>query len=199
MGGVKKFEEIRGLLDSRESKNKLEGMKRLMAMISLGRDASALFPDVVKNVVCESLEVKKLVYAFLVQYAEVKPEMALLSINTFQKDLSDKNQLIRCLALRVMSSIRVHVIVQLVVLAIRKCIKDSSPYVRKAAAHAIPKVYSLDRDQEENLIDIIKQLLADSSTMVLGSAVAAWAEVCPNRWDLIHPHFRKLCRLCADC
>jgi len=57
-------------------------------MISLGRDASALFPEVVKNVVCESLEVKKLVYAFLVQYAEVKPEMALLSINTFQKDLS---------------------------------------------------------------------------------------------------------------
>ena len=34
--------------------------------------------------------------------------------------LQDKNQLIRCLALRVMSSIRVHVIVQLVVLAIRK-------------------------------------------------------------------------------
>ena len=30
--GVKKFEEIRGLLDSRESKNKLEGMKRLMAV-----------------------------------------------------------------------------------------------------------------------------------------------------------------------
>ena len=57
-------------------------------MISLGRDASALFPEVVKNVVCESLEVKKLVYAFLVQSAEVKPEMALLSINTFQKDLS---------------------------------------------------------------------------------------------------------------
>ena len=119
--GVKKFEEIRSLLDNRDSKQKLEGMKRLMAvipisldpdhvpvhtgsqgcrltagcgmwwcrqMISLGRDASALFPEVVKNVVCESLEVKKLVYAFLVQYAEVKPEMALLSINTFQKDLS---------------------------------------------------------------------------------------------------------------
>ena len=38
--------------------------------------------------------------------------------------LQDKNQLIRCLALRVMSSIRVHVIVQLVVLAIRKVPKS---------------------------------------------------------------------------
>lgn len=36
--GVKKYEEIRPLLDSREKKDKLEGMKRLMAMISIGRD-----------------------------------------------------------------------------------------------------------------------------------------------------------------
>ncbi|KAJ1474955.1 hypothetical protein T484DRAFT_1830276 [Baffinella frigidus] len=74
--GVKKYEEIRHLLDSREKKDKMEGMKRLMAMISIGRDASNFFPDVVKNVVSDSLE-------------------ALLTINTFQKDLSDTNQLIR--------------------------------------------------------------------------------------------------------
>ncbi len=29
-----------------------------------------------------------------------------------------------------------------------QCVNDSSAYVRKAAAHAIPKVYSLDRDQQ---------------------------------------------------
>ncbi len=34
--GVKKYEEIRVLLDSREKKDKLEGMKRLIAMISIG-------------------------------------------------------------------------------------------------------------------------------------------------------------------
>jgi len=44
------------------------------------------------------------------------------------------------LALRVMSSIRVNVIVPVVILAVRKCAVDASPYVRKAAAHAIPKV-----------------------------------------------------------
>lgn len=41
---VKKYEEIRKLLDSREKKDKLEGMKRLLAMISIGRDASDFFP-----------------------------------------------------------------------------------------------------------------------------------------------------------
>jgi AP-3 complex subunit beta len=34
--------------------------------------------------------------------------------------------------------------------------------------------------------------------MVVGSAVAAFVEVCPNRFDLIHPHFRKICHLLAD-
>jgi hypothetical protein len=34
--------------------------------------------------------VKNLVYIFLVRYAERKPDEALLSINTFQKDLSDQ-------------------------------------------------------------------------------------------------------------
>ena len=54
------------------------------------------------------MQVKNLVYIFLVRYAERKPDEALLSINTFQKDLSDSNPRIRALALRVMSSIRIH-------------------------------------------------------------------------------------------
>ena len=40
---------------------------------------------VVKNVVATSFEVRKLVYIYLVRYAEQEPDLALLSINTFQK------------------------------------------------------------------------------------------------------------------
>ena len=47
--GVKKYEEIRVLLDTRENKDKIEGMKRLLAMISIGRDASSFFPDVTSH------------------------------------------------------------------------------------------------------------------------------------------------------
>jgi AP-3 complex subunit beta len=50
-------------------------------------------------------------------------------------------------ALRVMSGIKVPLIVPLIVLAIKKCCGgtydinlDLSPYVRKAAANSIPKV-----------------------------------------------------------
>ncbi|KAI6668975.1 hypothetical protein NL676_003860 [Syzygium grande] len=42
---------------------------------------------VVKNVASQSLEVKKLVYLYLLHYAEKRPNEALLSINCFQRDL----------------------------------------------------------------------------------------------------------------
>ena len=54
--GVKTYEEIRPLLDSREKKDKLEGMKRLVAMMTIGRDVSQFFADVVKNIIVWDLK-----------------------------------------------------------------------------------------------------------------------------------------------
>ncbi|KAI0561094.1 AP-3 complex subunit beta-1 [Gracilaria domingensis] len=188
-----RVEDIRRQLDSNSVKEKLDAMKRVIALISLGKDASTFFPDVVKNVVAPSLDVKKLVYLYLVHYAEEKQDLALLAINTFQKDLSDHNQHIRALSLRVLSSIRVKVILQVVILAIGTAAKDSSSYVRKAAAHAISKVCALDTSSKELLMEPLKDLLSDLSPEVIGSAVAAFEEVCPYDWQLIHPHYRRYC------
>ncbi|KAI9302456.1 adaptin N terminal region-domain-containing protein [Cunninghamella echinulata] len=149
--------------------------------------------------VSQNIEVRKLVYIYLLRYAEQEPDLALLSINSFQKDLSDKNQIIRAMALRVMSGIRVPVISPIVLLGIKKCVTDSSPYVRKTAAHAIPKCYSLDETQKDSLIEIVATLLKDRSTITIGSTIMAFNEVCPTRFDLIHPCFRKLCGVLADC
>lgn len=176
-------------------------MKLLLAMLSKGRDIPEFFADVVKNVVAKSIEVKKLVYIYLVHYADFDDncrEIALLSINSFQKDLSGSNQLIRGLALRVMTSIRVIDIIQIQLLAVRKCATDSSPYVRKCAANALAKIYTLDHDQLDHLKQILDKLLKDSSTMVLGSAVAAFNEICPTSYEILHRNYRKLCHLLAD-
>ncbi|KAG1466806.1 hypothetical protein G6F56_004620 [Rhizopus delemar] len=194
-----KMRNIKRQLDSRNDREKLDGLKRLIAMISKGRDVSEFFPDVVKNVVSQNIEVRKLVYIYLLRYAEQEPDLALLSINSFQKDLSDKNQIIRAMALRVMSGIRVPVISPIVLLGIKKCVTDPSPYVRKTAAHAIPKCYSLDDSQKEALVEIIATLLKDRSSIVIGSTIMAFNEVCPTRHDLIHPCFRKLCSVLGDC
>ncbi|KTF86553.1 hypothetical protein cypCar_00042467, partial [Cyprinus carpio] len=41
-------------------------------------------------------------------------------------------------------------------------------------------------------------LLADKTTLVAGSVVMAFEEVCPDRIDLIHKNYRKLCNLLID-
>src|SRR4051812_3778071 len=167
-------------------------------MMCKGVDCSEYFADVVKNVASPTLEIKKLVYIYLLTYAESEPDLALLSINTIQKALTDQNQVVRAMAIRVMSGIRVPVISQIVALGIKRCVGDMSPYVRKAAALAIPKCYRLDPSTLSSLVEYVSTLLGDKSYYVVGAAVMAWWEICPERLELVHPHYRGLCKLLID-
>lgn len=184
----------------------LKGMKWLLASISKGRDVSDFYPHVVKLVGATSLEVRKMVYMYLVQYADhdaTTRELSLLSINSFQRGLADAEQLIRALALRVLSSIRIADILQIQILAVQKCAKDRSPYVRKCAANALsklaPRCAPNDDMQQDMLLDIMVELLStDTSTMVLSSALIAFCEMCPTRLELLHGCFRKICHLLTD-
>lgn len=156
------------------------------------------FSSVVKNVASPNIEIKKLVYIYLLHYAESDPDLALLSINTIQKSLTDQNPQVRAMALRVMSGIRVPVISQIVSLAIKRGCADMSPHVRKAAALAIPKCYRLDPNTLPQLLEYLATLLADRQYYVVGSAVTAFLEICPDRMDLIHKHYRSLVRKLVD-
>ena len=181
-----------------------KGMKWLLASISKGRDVSDFYPHVVKLVGANSLEVRKMVYMYLVQYADhddTTRELSLLSINAFQRGLSDEEQLIRALALKVLSSIRIDDILQIQILAVQKCASDTSPYVRKCAANALAKlVPRCDDMQRQMMLQLMKEdfLDKDSSTMVLTSALVAFCELCQDRLELLHSSFRKICHLLTD-
>jgi len=211
----------------------LQGMKWLLAMMSKGRDVSSFFSDVVKLVSCSNMEIKKMTYMYLVEYADYSTqcrEMALLSINSFQRGLADAEQLIRALALRVLTCIRVPDILQIQILAVRKCIQDNSPYVRKCAANSISKLHyhilaafgdddddddysregsdsdadssdsaSQGNGQKRILIHMLENLLnTEMITMVLSSAMTTFVEICPQKLDLLHGCYRKLCHLLTD-
>lgn len=156
------------------------------------------FSSVVKNVASPNIEIKKLVYIYLIHHAEQEPDLALLSINTIQKSLSDTNPQVRAMALKTMSGIRVPVISQIVSLAIKKGVADMSPVVRKAAALAIPKCYRLGPSQAPQLTDYLSTLIGDKQYFVAGAAIAAFMEMCPDRIDLIHKHYRGLVRKIVD-
>lgn len=192
--------QLKKLLDSRSEREILEGLRRVVTMSYRQPPSQTLpfFSHVIKNVASPSLQVKKLVYIYLLQHAEHEPDTALLSINTIQKSLTDSNPQLRALALRVMSSIRVPVISQIVSLAIKRGAGDMSSLVRKAAALAIPKCYRLDPNTEPQLLEYLSTLLGDKQYFVTGAAVASFLELCPDRLDLIHPHYRSLVRKLVD-
>jgi len=204
-----KLEDIRKLLDSKSHSDKMEAMKTLIAMMTIGRDVSAFFPDVVKNVVAEEMDVKKLVYMYVIHYGSKKPDLALLSVAPFQKDLQSTNPLTRASALKALTSMRVPVIVPIILIALGSAVKDSSAYVRKSAAHAIPKIYTLCRSlmkadeiepsQRAQLVEHIEKLLEDREVMVLSGALYAFMQICgPGEHHLLHKPFKKICHLLAD-
>ncbi|KAK1571525.1 hypothetical protein Q3G72_018592 [Acer saccharum] len=190
---------IAPLLDSKFDSEKCEALKRLLALIAQGFDVSNFFPQVVKNVASQSLEVKKLVYLYLLHYAEKRPNEALLSINCFQKDLGDPNPLVRAWALRAMAGIRLHAIASLVLVAVTKCARDPSVYVRRCAANALPKLHDLRLEEHTSAIEeIVGILLNDNSPGVVGAAAAAFTSICPNNFSLIGRNYRNLCHVLPD-
>uniref|UniRef100_A0A672HS74 AP-3 complex subunit beta n=1 Tax=Salarias fasciatus TaxID=181472 RepID=A0A672HS74_SALFA len=154
-------EDLKEMLESSKESLKLEAMKRVVGLIAKGKNASELFPAVVKNVASKNIELKKLVYVYLVRYAEEQQDLALLSISTFQRALKDPNQLIRASALRVLSSIH----------------GNTGCY------------FPLFFTPSSELFPL---------QLVAGSVVMAFEEVCPDRIDLIHKNYRKLCNLLVD-
>jgi AP-3 complex subunit beta len=85
-----------------------------------------------------------------------------------------------------------------VINSFKKGASDLSPYVRKAVSISLVKAYKMDPKQSVSLIEIVQMLLNDKSSVVLGPIVEAWNEICPDRTDLIHRHYRKLCLLMRE-
>lgn len=136
--------------------------------MTVGKDVSALFPDVANCMQTDNLELKKLVYLYLMNYAKSQPDMAIMAVNTFVKDCEDPNPLIRALAVRTMGCIRVDKITEYLCEPLRKCLKDEDPYVRKTAAVSVAKLHDINASlvEEQGFLDSLKDLLSDSNPMV---------------------------------
>lgn len=77
--------ELRADLNSEYRDKRKDAIKRVIANMTVGKDVSGLFPDVLKNMQTEDLEQKKLVYLYLMNYAKTQPELVILAVNTFVK------------------------------------------------------------------------------------------------------------------
>ncbi|SJX63516.1 related to Beta3 protein (Ruby) [Sporisorium reilianum f. sp. reilianum] len=193
-----KLSTIATQIDSSRDEDRIAALTRIVAMVSKGRDASSFLPAVLKLTSSSNLDVRKLVYIVLLRYANTNPDLTLLSINSFQRDLSDPSPLIRAMALRVLSSIKVAMVAPIVIMAVAKASRDPNLYVRKIAALAIPKCYQIDRSQLDTLQGVLATLLSDRSPFVLGAALSSFQRMCPANWSLLHQNYRKICHALSD-
>jgi len=171
--------ELREELRSQQRDRKRDAVKKVIANMTVGKDVSTLFTDVVNCIQTENLELKKLVYLYLINYAKTQPDLALLAVNTFVKDANDPNPLIRALAIRTMGCIRVDRITEYLCEPLSRCLKDEDPYVRKTAAVCVAKLYDISPElvEDRGFLDILRDLICDANPTVVANAVAALSEI----------------------
>merc|ERR1719264_1707470 len=152
--------ELKSELNSDKKERKREAVKKVIASMTVGKDVSALFPDVINCMQTDNLELKKLVYLYLMNYAKAQPDLAIMAVNT-------------------MGCIRVDKITEYLCEPLRKCLKDEDPYVRKTAAVAVAKLHDINASlvEEQGFLDSLRELLSDSNAMVVANAVAALSEI----------------------
>ncbi|XP_010266050.1 PREDICTED: beta-adaptin-like protein B [Nelumbo nucifera] len=174
--------ELKDELNSQYKDKKKDAVKKVIAAMTVGKDVSSLFTDVVNCMQTENLELKKLVYLYLINYAKSQPDLAILAVNTFVKDSQDPNPLIRALAVRTMGCIRVDKITEYLCDPLQRCLKDDDPYVRKTAAICVAKLYDINAElvEDRGFLETLKDLISDNNPMVVANAVAALAEIQEN-------------------
>ncbi|KAJ2778447.1 beta-adaptin [Coemansia interrupta] len=198
--------ELKTELNSEYKERRKEAVRRVIANMTVGKDVSGLFTDVLKNMHTDDLEIKKLIYLYLINYAKTQPDLVILAINTFVKDAEDSNPLIRALAIRTMGCLHVQEVLDYLCDPLRKCLKDSNPYVRKTAVMCVAKVYDLNAEvaEENGFIEGVRESLSDSNTMVVSNAVSALVEMndmAPNQdiWKLDPGMVGKLLTAINEC
>ncbi|KAL9114646.1 MAG: hypothetical protein Q9227_001324 [Pyrenula ochraceoflavens] len=171
--------ELRAGLVSQYAWERKESIQKTIMAMTLGKDVSALFPDVLKNLATADLDQKKLVYLYLMNYAKSHPELCILAVNTFVQDSEDPNPLIRALAIRTMGCIRVDKMVDYMEEPLRKTLRDESPYVRKTAAICVAKLFDLNPTMclENGFLETLQELIGDPNPMVVANAVTALSEI----------------------
>jgi len=187
---------LKNTLSEKDTNKRREVVKKVIAFMTLGIDVSRLFMEMIQASYTNDLIQKKMIYLYLGNYAESNPELAFMAINTYQRDLENNDPKIRGLALRSMFNMKFAGVVDYLPGAIKKCIDDFDPYVKKTAIMACVKYYYLKGMSSEdckslfagshnpggsfkvdNMIDILYNLIRDPNPHVSANALMALDEI----------------------
>jgi AP-4 complex subunit beta-1 len=176
---------LRNFAVEKDLKKKREIIKKVIAYMTLGIDVSRLFSEMMLAIETRDLVIKKMVYLFLCNYASSNPELAQMCTNTFQKDCSNEDPMVRGLALRSLCSLNLHEMVEYISEPLTRALKDQHAYVRKTGVMGVLKLYHLDREVFErcNFLDTLYEMLRDPDAQVVSNCIIVLEEIMSKSED----------------
>jgi AP-1 complex subunit beta-1 len=198
---------IKHCLSSPDPTIQIAAIKQVIANMTVGKDQSNHFTEIAKLVSSPHVQVKKLVYLYLMQNAKSQPEKAIMHAGSFVRDSMHENPLVRGIALRTMTSLQVSTMTPFANEVVMRGLRDSDPYVRRNAAFGVVKLYQTSPDvlQETGRIQDLLDLLTDPFASVVAAAVAAVCElvqIAPNSAALgqaVMSHSSTLLNALTEC
>ena len=172
--------ELQKELESMKIEHQKEAMKEIIAGMTIGKDVSPLFPHVVNCMRTADLELKKLIYLYIINFAKVKPSESILAVNSFLIDASDtKNPIIRSLAIRTMGCIRIEEIISYLCDTLKSALNDGDAYVRKTACICVAKLFNTCPElvKDNGLIEKLQSMLEDGNATVLSTVIVSLSEM----------------------
>ncbi|XP_029012393.1 AP-4 complex subunit beta-1 [Betta splendens] len=152
---------------------------KVIRLMSQGVDVSGVFSEMVKACATVDIVQKKLVYVFLCSYATLNPELSLLVINTLRKDCQDPNPMVRSLALRNMTNLRLPSLVEYVEQPLAAGLRDRAACVRRVAVLGWAKLHNLQPSSEIDaaVVNELYSLLRDPDPVVMVNCLRALEEI----------------------
>lgn len=175
--------KLRELLNSNYPDQRKSGVKRAVSLMRSGENVHDVFSDVLRCAKTDDLELKKLVYLYLLTYSSQEPEQAIMVVNVFLQDCAHKNPLVRALAVRTMCRIKLESVAEYMIVPLKTCLKDPEAYVRKTAAFGVSKLYEIVPESIESagIFPELIALLQDENPMVVSNTCSAIFEISERR------------------
>ncbi|KAJ8370350.1 hypothetical protein SKAU_G00103780 [Synaphobranchus kaupii] len=160
---------------------------RVIRFMTQGLDMSPLYMEMVKASATVDIVQKKLVYLYMCTYAGLKPDLALLAINTLRKDCADPNPMVRGLALRSMCNLRMPGITEYIQQPVLTGLRDKASYVRRVAVLGCAKMQNLQPDTEIDgaVVNELYGMLRDPDPVVMVNCLRALEEILKDEGGVV--------------
>lgn len=80
---MNELQDIKNQLNSTNLEERRVAVRRIISGMTLGKDVSVLFPLIIKNMETQNMELKKLIYLYIINYARQYPDMTIMAVNSF--------------------------------------------------------------------------------------------------------------------